>query len=194
MSRKMIDYQVEEGKITSIDGYKVGEELTGAAIMGVTKDSTTITRTLDTDGKVKFDAKGGAELTFKTYPATCTNSGTVILQTLADSLANGTGNSIKRGRLFNLSEVYSEEAIKEINAAKQVICVADPQIINVGNNGKAIVFPLHEGANPAVGIVEDGGKKYLSWNYSIQPLIPDSTITTNTRLNVSMIVYTHIIA
>ena len=60
MSRKMIDYQVEEGKITSIDGYKVGgDELTGAAIMGVSKDSDTITRTLDTDGKVKFDTKGG---------------------------------------------------------------------------------------------------------------------------------------
>ena len=59
MSRKMIDYQVEEGKITSIDGYKVGgDELTGAAIMGVSKDSDTITRALDVDGKVKFDTKG----------------------------------------------------------------------------------------------------------------------------------------
>ena len=55
MSRKMIDYKVEEGKITSIDGYKVGgSELTGAAIMGATKDSKTIVRTLDTDGKVAF--------------------------------------------------------------------------------------------------------------------------------------------
>ena len=71
MSRKMIDYQVEEGKITSIDGYKVGgDELTGAAIMGVSKDSDTITRTLDTDGKVKFDAKGGNDntLTIIDYP------------------------------------------------------------------------------------------------------------------------------
>ena len=58
MSRKMIDYKVEEGKITSIDGYEVGgDELTGAAIMGVSKDSDTITRTLDTDGKVKFESK-----------------------------------------------------------------------------------------------------------------------------------------
>lgn len=61
MSRKMIDYQVEGGKITSIDGYKVGggDELTGEAIMNATKDSDTITRTLDTDGKVKLDAAGG---------------------------------------------------------------------------------------------------------------------------------------
>lgn len=60
MSRKMIDYQVENGKISTIDGYKVGgDELTGDAIMNVTKDSTSVTRTLDTDGKVKFDAKGG---------------------------------------------------------------------------------------------------------------------------------------
>ena len=62
MSRKMIEYEVADGKINSIDGYKVGgDELTGAAIMGVSKDSDTITRTLDTDGKVKFDAKGGNE-------------------------------------------------------------------------------------------------------------------------------------
>ena len=59
MSRKMIDYKVENGKITSIDGYRVGggDELTGDALMGITKDSTTITRTLDTDGKVKLEAK-----------------------------------------------------------------------------------------------------------------------------------------
>ena len=56
MSRKMIDYQVEGNKISTIDGYKVGgDELTGAAIMGVSKDSDSITRTLDTDGKVKFN-------------------------------------------------------------------------------------------------------------------------------------------
>ena len=55
----MIDYKVENGKITSIDGYRVGggDELTGDALMGITKDSTTITRTLDTDGKVKLEAK-----------------------------------------------------------------------------------------------------------------------------------------
>ena len=134
------------------------------------------------------------KLTFKTYAATCTSSGTVLLQKLADSLANGTGNSIKSGRVFNLNEVYPAEVIKEINAAKQVICVADPQIIDVGNNGKAIVFPVHDGGNPAAGIKEDGGKKYLYWSYSIQPLIPDSTITTNTRLDVSMVIYTYIIS
>ena len=73
MSRKMIDYQVENGKISTIDGYKVGggDELTGNALMGITKDSDTITRTLDTDGKVKFDTKGGDEntLTIIDYPA-----------------------------------------------------------------------------------------------------------------------------
>ena len=56
MSRKMIEYEVEEGKITSIDGYEVGGggELTGEALMGATKDSKTIVRKLDTDGKVTF--------------------------------------------------------------------------------------------------------------------------------------------
>ena len=73
MSRKMIDYQVEGNKISTIDGYKVGgDELTGEAIMGVSKDSDTITRTLDVDGKVKFDAKsGGNERVF------IPNSGTI---------------------------------------------------------------------------------------------------------------------
>ena len=55
MSRKMIDYQVENGKIKSIDGYSVGgDELTGEALMNATKDSKTITRKLDTDGKITF--------------------------------------------------------------------------------------------------------------------------------------------
>ena len=63
MSRKMIDYQVEGNKISTIDGYKVGEdELTGDALMGITKDSTTIKRTLDTDGKVKFDSSNGVKI------------------------------------------------------------------------------------------------------------------------------------
>ena len=58
MSRKMIDYQVEGNKISTIDGYKVGGgELTGEAIMGVSKDSDTITRTLDAEGKVEFKSK-----------------------------------------------------------------------------------------------------------------------------------------
>lgn len=78
MSRKMIDYKVENGKITSIDGYNVGggEELTGESLMNATKDSTTITRTLDTDGKVKLDAVGGGggtnvqELLFKVNVST----------------------------------------------------------------------------------------------------------------------------
>ena len=34
-----------------------GGELTGETLMNATKDSTTITRTLDTDGKVKLDAQ-----------------------------------------------------------------------------------------------------------------------------------------
>ena len=56
MSRKMIEYEVADGKIKSIDGYKVGggDELTGEALMNATKDSKTITRKLDTDGKITF--------------------------------------------------------------------------------------------------------------------------------------------
>ena len=59
MSKRMADLKVEDGKITSIDGYEVGGggELSGDALMNITKDSATITRALDTDGKVKLEAK-----------------------------------------------------------------------------------------------------------------------------------------
>lgn len=54
------------GNLTNIQvGSKVysipsggGGNITGEALINATKDTTTITRTLDTDGKVKFDAKG----------------------------------------------------------------------------------------------------------------------------------------
>lgn len=52
-----------------------GGELSGDALMGITKDSTTITRTLDTDGKVKFDANTKQD---KLY--TKTNSGITLTE------------------------------------------------------------------------------------------------------------------
>ena len=56
MSRKMIDYQVEEGKITSIDGYKVGggDELTGQKLFDTTTNSVEIDRTVSSDNKLKL--------------------------------------------------------------------------------------------------------------------------------------------
>ena len=58
MSKRMVDLKVQDGNVASIDGYKVGGggDITGEALMNATKDSTTITRTLDTDGKVKFES------------------------------------------------------------------------------------------------------------------------------------------
>ena len=58
MSRKMIDYQVEEGKITSIDGYKVGgDELTGQKLFDTTADSANIIRTVKSNGKLNLKLK-----------------------------------------------------------------------------------------------------------------------------------------
>ena len=70
MSKRMVDLQVENGKVTSIDGHEIsdgGGSISGDTLMNVTKDSTTITRTLDTDGKVKLDVVGGSGGETSTY-------------------------------------------------------------------------------------------------------------------------------
>ena len=56
MSRKMIDYQVEDGKIKSIDGYKVGggDELTVQQLLDNTTNSVEIDRTVSKDNKLKL--------------------------------------------------------------------------------------------------------------------------------------------
>ena len=51
----MIDYQVENGKIKSIDGYKVGgDELTGQQLFDTTTNSVEIDRTVSNDNKLKL--------------------------------------------------------------------------------------------------------------------------------------------
>ena len=71
MSRRMIDYQVEEGKITSIDGYKVGgEELTGQVLLdNITKATPNdgFSYSLSNDGKLIIKAKGRYE--YKSFNA-----------------------------------------------------------------------------------------------------------------------------
>ena len=56
MSRKMIDYQVEGNKISTIDGYKVGggDELTGQKLFDTTTNSVEIDRTVSSDNKLKL--------------------------------------------------------------------------------------------------------------------------------------------
>ena len=65
MSRKMIDYQVEDGKISSIDGYKVGgEELTGQVLLdNITKANPNdgFSYSLSNDGKLIIKAAGRYE-------------------------------------------------------------------------------------------------------------------------------------
>ena len=52
----MIDYQVENGKIKSIDGYNVGggDELTGQKLFDTTTNSVEIDRTVSSDNKLKL--------------------------------------------------------------------------------------------------------------------------------------------
>ena len=58
MSRKMIDYKVEDGKITSIDGYNVGgDELTVQKLFDTTADSASIIRAVKSNGKLNFKLK-----------------------------------------------------------------------------------------------------------------------------------------
>ena len=65
MSRKMIDYQVENGKITSIDGYNVGgDELTGAKLKENIAKATPndgFAYSLSNDGKLIIKAAGRYE-------------------------------------------------------------------------------------------------------------------------------------
>ena len=65
MSRKMIDYKVEEGKITSIDGYKVGgDEITGQTLLdNITKANRNdgFAYSLSNDGKLIIKADGRYE-------------------------------------------------------------------------------------------------------------------------------------
>ena len=66
MSRKMIDYKVEEGKITSIDGYKVGggEAVSGQVLLdNITKANPNdgFSYSLSNDGKLIIKAAGRYE-------------------------------------------------------------------------------------------------------------------------------------
>ena len=67
MSRKMIDYKVEEGKITSIDGYSVGgDEITGAKLKeniakSTPNDGMDYSLTTDGTGRLIIKAKGRYE-------------------------------------------------------------------------------------------------------------------------------------
>ena len=65
MSRKMIEYEVDEGKITSIDGYSVGgDELTGQVLLdNITKANPNdgFSYSLSNDGKLIIKAAGRYE-------------------------------------------------------------------------------------------------------------------------------------
>ena len=74
MSRKMIEYEVADGKITSIDGYKVGggDEITGATLKENIAKSTPhdgMEYSLTTDGtnKLIIKAKGRYEYKSKNF-------------------------------------------------------------------------------------------------------------------------------
>lgn len=52
----MIDYKVENGKISTIDGYKVGgDELTGQKLFDTTADSASIIRAVKSNGKLNLN-------------------------------------------------------------------------------------------------------------------------------------------
>ena len=66
MSRKMIDYQVENGNISSIDGYTVGDKITGAKLKeniakSTPNDGMDYSLTTDGTGRLVIKAKGRYE-------------------------------------------------------------------------------------------------------------------------------------
>ena len=66
MSRKMIDYQVEDGNISSIDGYTVGDKITGAKLKeniakSTPNDGMEYSLASDGTGRLIIKAKGRYE-------------------------------------------------------------------------------------------------------------------------------------
>ena len=66
MSRKMIDYKVEGGNISSIDGYTVGDKITGAKLKeniakSTPNDGMDYSLTTDGTGRLVIKAKGRYE-------------------------------------------------------------------------------------------------------------------------------------
>lgn len=173
MSRKMIDYKVEGNKISTIDGYKVGgDELTGDALMGITKDSTTITRTLDTDGKVKFDTKGD-KLTFKTYRVYMTRA-SADLGGAAANLAAGKGITAKWGVAY--APTSNVEIQNDLNKAKQITLQVAPEMIKIGN-GYCLAIPVDEAAY----VQELNGNKRVNGWFTLYPIVVDPDVNSSTR-------------
>ena len=70
MSRKMIEYEVEEGKITSIDGYSVGgDEITGQTLLDNINQTAEkgVSYNLDNTGKMYPRIKGRYTLLSNKY-------------------------------------------------------------------------------------------------------------------------------
>ena len=68
MSRKMIEYEVENGKITSIDGYSVGggDELTAGKNITISDDNTISAKGVDT-ANPDSEGMGGIVIQAKHY-------------------------------------------------------------------------------------------------------------------------------
>lgn len=85
MSRKMIDYQVEDGNISSIDGYSVGDKITGAKLKeniakSTPDDGMSYSLTNDGTGRLVIHAKGRYEYKNGTFSSNFTApAGTYVL-------------------------------------------------------------------------------------------------------------------
>lgn len=72
MGKRMIDYQVENGNISSIDGYTVGDKITGAKLKeniakSTPNDGMEYSLTTDGTGRLVIKAKGRYEYKNGTY-------------------------------------------------------------------------------------------------------------------------------
>ena len=126
MSKRMVDLKVQDGKVASIDGYEVGggSELSGDALMNITKDTTTITRTLDVDGKVKFDNVAGAGSTIRT---TYTQ----------DSFSWDKNNSDTTYQVGDILRTY----IKQMDENELPLQIKTSAVVDLGT-AKFIAFPV----------------------------------------------------
>ena len=110
MSRKMIDYQVENGKIKSIDGYSVGgDELTGAKLKeniakSTPKDGMDYSLATDGTGRLIIKAKGRYEYKNDSFLAEFTApAGTYVL---GQAIILNTRVQINFGYFISIDSTY----------------------------------------------------------------------------------------
>lgn len=110
MSRKMIDYHVEDGNISSIDGYSVGDKITGAKLKeniakSTPNDGMEYSLTSDGTGRLVIKAKGRYEYKSGSFSGTFkAPAGTYLL---GKSIVISSRTQINWGYFISIDSTYT---------------------------------------------------------------------------------------